>query len=167
VIDDKEVRPARRLRNPRAAQRPPAGESGPPWLPADGDKQWGPNMWAAIVALHKRYPGALAKLEHDWHERPERTETFAALAIWRASIDVAAEDPREELAFHNAIQIQQLARILDQTPGIGRPLSRKRRCPIGGDTGACSQRQVRLSCFSLPRGEPSRCSLFASVSVVV
>jgi hypothetical protein len=27
--------------------------------------------------------------------------------------------PREELAFHNALQ--QLARLLDQTPGIGRP----------------------------------------------
>jgi hypothetical protein len=76
-------------------------------------------MWAAIVALHKRYAGALAKLEHDWHERPERTETLAALAVWRANIDEAAEDPREELAFHNAIQ--QLARVLDQAPGLVRP----------------------------------------------
>lgn len=118
AIDD-DVNPARRLPSERPTTRRPTATSGPPWLPAEGDKEWGPNMWAAIVALHKRYPGALAKLEHDWHERRERAETLAALAIWRANIDAAAEDPREELAFHNAIQ--QLARILDQTPGVVRP----------------------------------------------
>jgi hypothetical protein len=48
-------------------------------------------------------------------EHPERVETLAALAARRASVDSSAEDPREELAFHNALK--QLARVLDQTPG--------------------------------------------------
>jgi hypothetical protein len=34
---------------------------------------------------------------------------------WRANIDAASEDPREEIAFHTALQ--QLMRLLDQTPG--------------------------------------------------
>jgi hypothetical protein len=85
-------------------------------------------MWGAIVALYERYPRALAKLEHDWHEHPERVETLAALAIWRANIDSSAEDPREELAFHNALQ--QLARILDQTPGLGRPFKAGTTMPV-------------------------------------
>lgn len=37
---------------------------------------------------------------------------------WRTNIDAASEDPREEIAFHNGLQ--QLARIIDQTPGGGR-----------------------------------------------
>lgn len=43
----------------------------------------------------------------------------AALAAWRANIDSSAEDPREELAFHN--ELQQLARILDRIPGLRLP----------------------------------------------
>jgi hypothetical protein len=95
--------------------------SGPPWLPSEDAPAWAENTWGAITALHRRYPRALAKLEHDWYEHPDRTETLAALATWRASIDAAAEDPREELAFQNAIQ--QLARMLDQAVGIGRPFN--------------------------------------------
>jgi hypothetical protein len=86
-------------------------------------------MWAAILALHARYPRALAKLEHDWYEHPERAETLAALAVWRASIDAAAEDPREELAFQNALQ--QLARQLDQAPGLGRQFKVGMTMPAG------------------------------------
>jgi hypothetical protein len=69
--------------------------------------------------LYERYPQALAKLEQDWYEHPERVETLVVLAFWRVNIDSSAEDPREELAFHNALQ--QLARVLDQTHGLGRP----------------------------------------------
>jgi hypothetical protein len=60
----------------------------------------------------------LAKLEQDWHERPERVEVLSALATWRASIDAAAEDPREELSFHNALQ--QLSRTLDRVSLVGK-----------------------------------------------
>jgi hypothetical protein len=165
AIDDEEVRPARRLRAERPTPRRPIATSGPPWLPPDGDKEWGPNMWAAIVALHKRYPGALAKLEHDWHERPERTETLAALAIWRANIDAAAEDPREELAFHNAIQ--QLARTLDQTLGIVRPFKAGRRCRTAGSTrctGALRFQLCLFLTFGAVVGSVVRCS--GAVAVV-
>lgn len=91
----------------------------PPWLPSETDPHWAENTWGAIIALHSRYPRALAKLEHDWHQHPDRVETLAALATWRAGIDIAAEDPREELAFHNALQ--QLTRNLDHSAGLARP----------------------------------------------
>jgi hypothetical protein len=51
--------------------------------------------------------------------RPARlVELLSALAAWRANIDAASEDPREEIAFHNALQ--QLARLLDHTLGSER-----------------------------------------------
>ncbi len=81
-----------------------------------------------VVALHQRHPRALARLEHDWYEHPERVETLAALAFWRANIDASAEDPREELASHNARQ--QLARVLDQTPGLGRSFRAGTTIPV-------------------------------------
>jgi hypothetical protein len=116
VLEDPDAKPVRQTRTLRPAPRtrPPSTASGPPWLPVERDPNWAEQTWAAILALHARYPRALAKLEHDWYEHPERAETLAALAVWRASIDAAAEDPREELAFQNALQ--QLARTLDQPP---------------------------------------------------
>ena len=86
-----------------------------PWIAPEADRSWHEQMWGAIVALYERYPRPLARLEHDWYKHAERTETLAALAVWRASIDATGEDPREELAFHTALQ--QLARTLDQAPG--------------------------------------------------
>jgi hypothetical protein len=130
VLQDGETKPARPVRNPRPGprSRPGSPVPGAPWIASDEDPDWHKNTWGAIVALHRRYPRVLAKLEHDWHEYPERAETLAALAIWRANIDTSAEDPREELAFHNALQ--QLARTLDQTPGIGRPFKAGRTMPV-------------------------------------
>jgi len=123
ILEDPDAKPAKRLRAPRPESRTrrPSHADGPPWLPSEQDPGWAEQMWAAILALHARYPRALAKLEHDWYEHPERAETLAALAVWRSSIDAAAEDPREELAFQNALQ--QLARALDQTQSLGRPFS--------------------------------------------
>jgi hypothetical protein len=110
---------ARSERHPAIEHSPSAAQAGtppPPWLPSDSDPHWTENTKAAIDALCRRYPDALAKLEHDWHERPERVEVLAALATWRASIDATAEDPREELSFHNALQ--QLTRTLDRSGGL-------------------------------------------------
>lgn len=133
VLEDQDVKPTKRLRPPRpeSRTRPPSHSSGPPWLPSEQDPNWAEQMWAAILALHQRYPRALAKLEHDWYEHPERAETLAALATWRASIDDDAEDPREELAFQNALQ--QLARALDQSPGLGR-LFAESAMPVGWES---------------------------------
>jgi hypothetical protein len=120
---------ARRARlRTRPTTRSAATAPGAPWIAPGDDPDWHKNTWGAIVALHKRYPRALARLEHDWYEHPEREETLAALATWRANIDTSAEDPREELAFHNALQ--QLARLLDQTPGTGRPFKAGTTMPV-------------------------------------
>jgi hypothetical protein len=108
---------SRALKQPPRPANPP-NAAGPPWLPSDTDPNWAANTWGAILALHRRYPDSLAKLEHDWHEQPERVEVLAALATWRASIDAAAEDPREELSFHNAMQ--QLAQTLERSVGLNR-----------------------------------------------
>lgn len=109
------ARHARRDPAQRRASANPAGTS-PPWLPSDTDPHWAQNTKDAIDALRNRYPNALAKLEHDWQKHPERAEVLAALATWRTSIDTQAEDPREELSFHNALQ--QLTRTLDRSTAL-------------------------------------------------
>jgi hypothetical protein len=137
VLEDGETATSRRARlRTRPTASPRAAGAGAPWIAPEDDRVWHQNTWGAIVVLHERYPRALAKLEHDWYEHPERVETLAALAYWRANIDSSAEDPREELAFHNALQ--QLARILDQTPGLGRPFKAGTTMPVewsGSESG--------------------------------
>ncbi|HXB64637.1 MAG TPA: hypothetical protein VNV42_07155 [Solirubrobacteraceae bacterium] len=72
-------------------------------------------MWVAIVALHGRYPHALAYLKEEWWTDDAHTETLCALAIWRVEIDDAGIDPREELAFHH--QLADYAQTLRQESG--------------------------------------------------
>lgn len=72
-----------------------------PWLePWGGDADWRADMWGQIVALHGRYPRALAPLKHGWWSEEQYLEALCALALWRAQIDDSGVDPREELAFH-------------------------------------------------------------------
>jgi hypothetical protein len=80
---------------------------------------WRAEMWGAIVAMSRRYPAMLGGLSEHWWRDRRLVEWLSALATWRIAIDAAAEDPREEISFHNALQ--QLARIVEQAPGrIGR-----------------------------------------------
>ncbi len=71
-----------------------------PWLePYGGDREWRSWMWGGIVALHGRYPTALADLKDGWWESEAHIETLCALVVWRQVIDDTCRDPREELAF--------------------------------------------------------------------
>jgi len=71
-----------------------------PWLePYGGDREWRSWMWGGIVALHGRYPTALAELKYGWWESEAHVETLCAIVVWRQWIDDACRDPREELAF--------------------------------------------------------------------
>jgi hypothetical protein len=80
------------------------GGERPPWLePYGGDHEWRQRMWGAIVALHGRYPRALAALKEQWWTDESHTETLCALATWRAEIDDTGRDPREELAFQTQL----------------------------------------------------------------
>jgi hypothetical protein len=91
------------------APTPNAAPTGKPegrarWLePYGGDPAWRGEMWGAIVALHGRYPRHLQNLKDEWWTDEAHTETLCALATWRAEIDDAAEDPREELAFQHQL----------------------------------------------------------------
>jgi hypothetical protein len=88
----------------------------PPWLePCGGDPEWRSQMWGAIVALHGRYPRALGALKDEWWADESHTETLCALAVWRAEIDDAGQDPREELAFQS--QLADYSNILRQEGG--------------------------------------------------
>jgi hypothetical protein len=70
-----------------------------PWIePVMGDPAWRRRMWGSIVALHGRYPHALAHLKDGWWEDSSHVEMLCALVVWRDWIDVA-DDPRFELAF--------------------------------------------------------------------
>jgi hypothetical protein len=86
------------------------------WLePYGGDPDWRADMFGQIVALHGRYPKALAWLQEKWWTDEALLETLCALTTWRAEIDDAGIDSREELAFH--LQLRELSHILRQTGG--------------------------------------------------
>ena len=86
------------------------------WLePYGGDQGWRQEMWGAIVALHGRYPRHLEALKDQWWTDDAHTETLCALAVWRAEIDDAGEDPREELAFQT--QLSDYSQMLRQQGG--------------------------------------------------
>jgi hypothetical protein len=71
-----------------------------PWLePYGGDREWRSWMWGGIVALHGRYPTALADLKDGWWGSEAHVETLCALVVWRQLIDDTCRDPREELSF--------------------------------------------------------------------
>ncbi len=72
-------------------------------------------MWGGIVALHGRYPTALANLKDGWWESETHVETLCALVVWRQWIDDAGRDPREELAFQ--AQLYDYSHILRQEGG--------------------------------------------------
>jgi len=75
--------------------------SRPRWLePYGGDPAWRQEMWGQVVALHGRYPRHLQDLKDGWWTDEAHTETLCALATWRAELDDAGQDPRDELAFH-------------------------------------------------------------------
>jgi hypothetical protein len=88
----------------------------PRWLePYGGDRTWRQETWGAIVALHGRYPRHLQDVKTGWWEDESQTETLCALAVWRAEIDEASQDPREELAFQH--QLDHYAHALRQQGG--------------------------------------------------
>jgi hypothetical protein len=102
----------------RELPKPARERRRPPWLrPWDEDEErvWHLEMWASISAMCRRYPTILGGLSEHWWQDRRLVEWLSALAIWRCSIDAAAEDPREEISFHNALH--QLARIIEQAPG--------------------------------------------------
>ena len=87
-----------------------------PWIePVMGDPAWRRRMWGSIVALHGRYPQALAHLKDGWWEDSSHVETLCALVVWRDWIDVAADDPRHELAFQ--AQLADYGQVLRQEGG--------------------------------------------------
>src|ERR1035441_3415792 len=52
-----------------------------------------------------------------WWKDDSQTETLCALAVWRAELDDAGRDPRDELAFQN--QLADYAQVLRQQDGGG------------------------------------------------
>jgi hypothetical protein len=86
------------------------------WLePYGSDPTWRHTMWGQVVALHGRYPRALAHVKDHWWTDEQHTEILCALATWRTEIDDSGTDPREELAFHN--QLQDYAHTLQRDGG--------------------------------------------------
>jgi len=86
------------------------------WLePWGGDSGWRAEMWGQIVALHGRYPRALAALQDQWWTDSQQTDTLCAFACWRARIDESGTDPREELAFQ--VQLSEFSHLLRRDGG--------------------------------------------------
>lgn len=78
-----------------------------PWIePATKPQQWRRQLWATVVALHKRYPRALCRLPADWWTDRALIETLAALSQWRTQLDTGQQpDPRSELLFHDRLAV--------------------------------------------------------------
>ncbi len=114
-----QVRPPRTTPAPAAFDPPEDEEEADrraPWLePYGGDHEWRSWMWGGIVALHGRYPTALASLKDGWWESETHVETLCALVVWRQWIDDAGRDPRVELAFQ--AQLYDYSHILRQEGG--------------------------------------------------
>jgi hypothetical protein len=106
-----------RVRAPAASASNPSSRGGRPrWLePYGRDSAWRQEMWGAVVALHGRYPRHLEHLHTGWWSDESQAEMLCALAVWRADIDDAGQDPREELAFHH--QLAEYAHTLRQQGG--------------------------------------------------
>lgn len=106
-----------RVRASAASAGNPGSRGGRPrWLePYGGDSAWRQEMWGAVVALHGRYSRHLEHLHTGWWSDESQVETLYALAVWRADIDDAGQDPREELAFHH--QLDAYAQKLRQQGG--------------------------------------------------
>jgi len=87
AVADGRVGPLRRLPPTAGAVAP--GERAR-WLePYGGDADWRADMWGQIVALHGRFPKALAGLQEGWWNENELLDTLCALAVWRAELDDA------------------------------------------------------------------------------
>lgn len=65
--------------------------------------------------VYGRYPRQLAYLREGWWKDSSHVETLCALIVWRDWIDVAAEDPRHELAFQ--AQLTDFSQQLRQEGG--------------------------------------------------
>lgn len=90
------------------------------WLePWGGDAEWRADMWGQIVALHGRYPRALASLKQGWWDEDEHVEALCALAAWRAQLDDAGLDPREELIFRGHL-LDYAAQLRQEGGGVAR-----------------------------------------------
>jgi hypothetical protein len=113
AVADGSVRPLRELPLTTGASTNGARAR---WLePYGGDAHWRADMWGQIVALHGRYPRALAWLQEGWWTDPELLEPLCALAVWRGEIDDTGVDSREELAF--SLQLRELSQVLRQAGG--------------------------------------------------
>lgn len=110
--------PAARIPATTAAE-PQSTTQRPAWIEPDTDPQkWRRQLWAAVTALHERYPEALGRLPGDWWTSRALTETLAALSQWRAQLDTGQQtDPRAELLFHDRLEIlqRQLTQTTDPT----------------------------------------------------
>jgi len=86
------------------------------WLePWGGDARWRADMWGQVVALHGRYPRVLSAVKDKWWKDELHTELLCALAVWRAELDDAGVDTREEFHFH--AQLADYAHTLRQEGG--------------------------------------------------
>jgi len=126
--------------------------SSPSWA----TKGWRRRMWGSIAALYGRYPRQLAHLREGWWKDFSHVETLCALVVWRDWIDVAAEDPRHELAFQ--AQLTDFSQHSDKkAAALRRPGSQGQPRP-SGPTRAGPTRPRAAPVLALRRGLSFACA---------
>jgi hypothetical protein len=85
-----------------------SSDSSPEWLPGgrrgDSARAWWRDLARQVDALRARYPRALAELPLAWWREADVAEQVGVACAWRLDLDGGiTADPREELAFHEAL----------------------------------------------------------------
>jgi len=119
----------------------PSFGSPPTWLPGgrrgESARAWWRDLMRAVEALRERYPRALADLPVRWWRAADLSEQLGAVCAWRLDLDAGRSvDPREELAFHEALERlqerlerQTRASLLEGTAGT-RGATNGREAPV-------------------------------------
>lgn len=84
-------------------------DSSPAWLPGgrsgESARAWWRDLARNVDALMERYPRALADVPTAWWRDADLAEQLGAVCAWRLDLDEGGTtDPREELAFHEALE---------------------------------------------------------------
>lgn len=87
----------------------PPFDSSPTWLPGgrrgESARAWWRDLARNVDALMERYPRALADVPTVWWREADLAEQLGAVCAWRLDLDGGGTaDPREELAFHEALE---------------------------------------------------------------
>jgi hypothetical protein len=110
----------------------------PAWLPGgrrgESARAWWRDLASNVDALRERYPRALADVPTACWREADVAEQLGAVCSWRRDLDSdGSADPRDELAFHEALE-----RLQERLERLGRAELLQRASPTRAPVMASS-----------------------------